>query len=82
MDIVDIPNQVGRSLKYSVRSRSSFLVSLISAFLVLGIAYDVVYGFFYTRILNAKDPFYGPLFWIGLLVIAVLLPLLFGSLSV
>lgn len=45
MDIVDIPTQVARALKYSVRSRCTFLLSLLSAFFLLGISFDLLYGF-------------------------------------
>jgi len=75
MDIVDIPDQIGTVFKYSLTSARSFIVSLIAAALVLGTAFDLLYGFFYTRAFNVKEPYYGPAFWIALVAIALLVPI-------
>ena len=75
MDIVDIPDQVGTVFKYSLSSRRSFILSIVAASIVLGAAFDVLYGFFYTRAFNVKDPHYGAAFWAALIVIAILVPI-------
>lgn len=82
MEITDIPNQIALAFKYSLRSKASFLLSLLAAVLMLGISFDLLYSFFYTRVFNAKDTHYGPIFWAGLLFIAVIVPLAVGLYSV
>ena len=81
MDILDIPERAARVFKYSLRSKRSFLLSLVTAALVLGISFDLLYGFFYTRVFNAKDPRYGPWFWTALVVVAVVAPLVYGAIE-
>jgi hypothetical protein len=75
MEIIDIPSSIAKALKYSLRSRASFLLSLLAAILVLGISFDLLYSFYYTRAFNIKDPYYGTFFWAGLTVAAVIFPL-------
>ena len=79
MDILDIPERAARVFKYSLRSKRSFLLSLVTAALVLGVSFDLIYGFFYTRILNVKDPRYGPLFWAALVATTLVAPLVYGA---
>ncbi len=78
LGLTDIPQQIATVLKYSLRSRTSFLSSLIGAIFVLGFAFDLLYGFFYTRVFNAKAIHYGHAFWIGLVAVALVVPLTVG----
>ena len=78
--LFDIPDQIANGLKYSVRSWRSFLLSLAGAVLVLGISYDLLYSFFYTRIYNTKDARYDRLFWWSLILVAVVVPIVFAAL--
>jgi hypothetical protein len=78
VEITDIPQQISTALKYSLRSRSSFFFSLFSAALVCGAAYDLSYAFLYTRLFNAKDAHYGPMFWQGLVLFSVVVPVAAG----
>jgi len=82
MDITDIPQQIRTSLKYSLRSRSSFLFSLLGAMLVCGVAFNVIYDFLYSHIYNKKDSHYGPVFWVGLLTACFILPAVYAILSI
>jgi hypothetical protein len=82
MDINDIPQQIRTSLKYSLRSRSSFLFSLLGAMLVCGVAFNLLYDFLYSHIYNKKDSHYGPVFWIGLLTTCFGLPGIYAILSI
>jgi hypothetical protein len=78
MDITDIPDQLGKAFKYSLRSPSSFFLSLLTAMVVFGFAYDLVYGFGYIRWHNVKDPQYGWPYFAGLVFVAILVPLTIG----
>jgi len=81
MEITDIPAQVAIALKYSLRSPGSFMMSLIGAIVVLGIAFDLLYAFFYTRLYEVKDPHYGVVFWIGLCFFGAAVPLVCAIIS-
>jgi len=81
MGITDIPGQIANVLKYALRSPGSFLLSLISAVVVLGVAFDLLYSFFYTRIYNIKDPHYGMAFWLGLSVCGAIVPLVYACIT-
>ncbi len=85
MSIVDIPEQVGRVFKYSLRTKTSFVLSLFTAVLVLGFAWDLLYEFFYTRILGPRGlghDAYGPDYWVGLGVFGAVLPLGYGAIQI
>lgn len=82
MDIIDIPQQIRTSLKYSLRSRSSFLFSLLGAMLVCGVAFNVIYDFLFSHIYNKKESHYGPIFWVGLLTACIGLPAVYAILSI
>ena len=82
MGIDDIPAQVGRVIRFSVRSPSSFLLSLFTSVFVIGLATDLVYGFLYTRIYNVKDAVYTPRAWLVLSLIALGLPMASGLYAV
>jgi hypothetical protein len=81
MDITDIPGQIAKAFKYSLRSSSTFLLSMVTALLAFGIGYDLLYGFWYIRRHNVKDPAYGTPYFIGLLVVSVLFPLTIGLIA-
>jgi hypothetical protein len=81
MGLTDIPGQIATSLKYSLRSPRSFLLSLISAVVVLGVAFDLLYAFFYTRFYDAKDTHYGVAFWLGLCFFGAIVPLVGASIT-
>jgi len=81
MGITDIPDQIAKAIKYSLRSPSSFAVSLVTAMVVFGIAYDLAYSFAYIRILDVKDAKYGPVYGWGLLIVAVAIPVALGLLA-
>lgn len=74
MDITDIPDQIAKAFKYSLRSRSAFALSLVTAALVFGIGYDLLYGFWYTRWHNVKDAEYRWPYFAGLVLVAIVLP--------
>lgn len=82
MGIADLPDQITKALKYSLRSPSSFLLSLLSAMLVFAIAYDLVWGFAYVRWFDVKDAHYGRGYWVGMAVVAFALPLLAAAVAV
>ncbi|MBI4299844.1 MAG: hypothetical protein HY677_01820 [Chloroflexi bacterium] len=82
MEITDIPSQIARAFKYSLRSKTSFLLSLLAAGLVLGVSFDLLYGFGYRRVFNTKDAHYGPTFWSSLLFVALVLPVASGLYSI
>jgi hypothetical protein len=79
MDIADIPNQIAKTFKYSLRSSGAFILSLITAFVVFAVAYDLIYGFWYARWYNTEHANYGRLYFIGLLLVSVVLPLTIGA---
>jgi hypothetical protein len=79
MDIADIPNQIAKAFKYSLRSSGAFILSLITAFVVFAVAYDLIYGFWYVRWHNTEHANYGRLYFIGLLLVSVVLPLTIGA---
>src|ERR1700730_14484786 len=81
MGITDIPGQIVTALKYSVRSPGAFVLSLISAVVVLGVAFDLLYGFFYTRLYQVKDPHYGDGFWLGLCIFGAMVPLAWAGIT-
>jgi hypothetical protein len=58
MGIDDVPAQIGRVIRFSVRSKSSFIWSFVTAAFVIGFAADLLYGFAYIRIYNVKDAVY------------------------
>lgn len=74
-----MPERAARVFKYSLRSTRSFLLSPVTAAVVLGVSFDLIYGFFYTRILNVKDPRYGPFFWTALVATTLIAPLVYGA---
>jgi hypothetical protein len=78
LNITDIPDQIKKALKYSLRSRPGFIISLVTAIIVLGIAYDLVYGFAYVRIYNIKEPVYGWVYGLGLFFFGLFIPLIAG----
>jgi hypothetical protein len=78
LGVDDIPAQVGRVIRFSVRSPSSFFLSLVTSMFVVGFAADLFYGFLYTRIYNVKDASYTPFAWVFLSLLALGLPLLSG----
>jgi hypothetical protein len=82
MDITDIPQQIKTSLKYSLRSTSSFLFSLLGAMLVCGTAFNLIYDFLYTHIYNRKESHYGAAFWIGLFTATIGLPAVYAIVSI
>jgi hypothetical protein len=82
MSIVDIPEQVARVLKYSLRSKSSFIFSLLTASVVLGFAWTLLYEFFYTRVYGKAEAQYGTIFWIGLGVCGAFFPLVYGAVTI
>lgn len=82
MDITDIPQQIKTSLKYSLRSTSSFLFSLFGAMLVCGAAFNLVYDFLYTHIYNRKESHYGAAFWGGLFTATIGLPAVYAIVSI
>jgi hypothetical protein len=81
VDIIDIPDQVAKALKYSLRSRSAFFTSLVTAMLVCGIAYDLVYAFWYVRFHNVKDAEFGWPYFVGFLLLSIMVPLGIGALA-
>ncbi|HMD01768.1 MAG TPA: hypothetical protein VKG44_02270 [Candidatus Baltobacteraceae bacterium] len=81
MGITDIPDQIAKALKYSLRSRGSFIVSLVTAIVVLAVAYDLIYSFVFVRANDVKDVHYGPAYWLGLAALALLLPALAGAVA-
>ena len=81
MGIDDIPSQIGRVVRFSVRSKSSFILSFITAAFVLGFAADLLYSFAYTRIYNVKDAYYGRPAWALILTAAFGIPLLAGLIT-
>jgi hypothetical protein len=78
MDITDIPDQISKAFKYSLRSRSTFAISLFTAIAVSGFAYDLLYGFCYIRWHNAKDPQYAWPYFAGLVFFALVVPSTIG----
>jgi hypothetical protein len=67
MVITDIPDQIAKAFKYSLRSPGAFTFSLITAIVVFGFAYDLIYSFWYVRWHDAKDAHYGWPYFAGLL---------------
>ena len=78
MDITDIPDQISKAFRYSLRSPSTFSLSFLTAVLVFGIGYDLLYSFWYTRWHNVKDPSYGAPYLAGLVLVALVAPLTIG----
>lgn len=82
MGITDLPDQIAKALKYSLRSPSSFIVSLLSAMVVCAIAFDLVWGFAFVRWYDVKDAHYGWWYWVGMSIAALALPLSVGAVAV
>ena len=74
MGITDIPDQIAKAFKYSLRSPGAFCLSLITAIAVFGFAFDLTYSFWYVRWHNVKDPQYGWPYFAGLLLVSVVIP--------
>jgi hypothetical protein len=79
MGITDIPDQIAKAFKYSLRSPSAFCLSLITAIVVFGFAYDLVYSFWYVRWHNVKDTQYGWPYFVGLLLVSIIIPVTIGG---
>jgi hypothetical protein len=78
MGITDIPDQIAKAVKYSLRSPGRFAISLVTAVVVFGIGYDLIYGFIYVRLYDVKDVRYGGFYGWGLLAVALVLPATIG----
>lgn len=78
MGITDIPDQIAKAFKYSLRSPGAFCLSLITAIVVFGFAFDLTYSFWYVRWHNVKDPQYGWPYFAGLLLVSVVIPVTIG----
>jgi hypothetical protein len=81
MSIVDVPEQVAKVFKYSLRTKTNFVLSLLTASVVLGFSWDLLYEFFYTRILGQVAA-HGRYYWIGLSVFGAVLPLSYGVVQI
>ena len=79
MGITDIPDQIAKAFKYSLRSPGAFALSLITAVVVFGFAYDLLYSFWYVRWFNAKDTHYGLFYVAGLVLVSLVIPLAIGG---
>ncbi|HUB52429.1 MAG TPA: hypothetical protein VL986_09795 [Terracidiphilus sp.] len=79
MDIVDIPDQIAKAFKYSLRSPGAFALSLVTAISVFAVAYDLLYAFAFARIYNVKDPHYGLGYFVGLALVSLAFPLTIGA---
>jgi len=62
----DIPAQIGRVVQFSVRNKTSFVLSYVTAVFAIGFAADLIYSFVYTAITNSKDAHYGTAAWLVL----------------
>ncbi len=82
MGITDLPEQITKALKYSLRSPSSFVVSLVGAMLVCAIAFDLLWSFAYVRWFDVKDAHYGHWYWLGVFMVAAVLPLSVAAVAV
>lgn len=81
MTLIDIPGALVAALKYSQRSRATFVLSIITSSLTLGLAFDLVYGFVIPRWFHVKDPSYGHFYWRAQIVVMAALPLLAATLA-
>src|SRR5271166_4074120 len=79
MGITDIPDQIAKAFKYSLRSPGAFALSLVTAIVVFGFAYDLIYSFWYVRWHNVKDTQYGLPYFAGLVLVSLIIPLTIGG---
>jgi len=79
MGITDIPDQIAKAFKYSLRSPGAFALSLVTAIVVFGFAYDLIYSFWYVRWHNVKDTQYRLPYFAGLVLVSLIIPLTIGG---
>jgi len=78
VNVFDLLGQVQRAFRYA-RSWGSLFTSLGIVCVLTGLTFDFLYGFLDRRIGNTPHTHYGPLYWVILVTLCVLLPAAYAA---